>query len=400
MGGVVEGAEHARHVPGHRLRHPAFGERLGGLPLEVDQRPLPGRRAQTLSEVQVAVDALGGPGPALGREAGQCLERRVQPGRVGAERRYGLRRVLQALGHAVHQEPHLRMPQGGRRQGAGQRGVDLGRGPAQGPRLGDEVLALGHLAQREIPAVVRALDVGLEHAEDVRLFGHLGRQPRRGRGHPGAALTGQRQRELQVRVDSGDDLAQQFQDEPVAVDHGGVGLLAGQQAWHQAARDVLPQVPLEVQAAQSGLGAQCLQEHLGGPGVVQGLEHRASGERSAGDVADERGRQPGRQRLALAYQELVDVPGVGHGAQGAGLVGAHQQVVQAELASGRQQFGGRHQGEPGDRTPLAREPALPRQPLPQQGVQGREEARPAGGDGVGGCFRHGVASFPRAVGVE
>ena len=55
-------------------------------------------------------------------------------------------------------------------------------------------------------------------------------------------------------------------------------------------------------------------------------------------------------------------------------MGAHEQVVQAQPAAGRQQFGGGDQREPGDRAPLAREPALPWQPLPQQWIERGEEA--------------------------
>ncbi|GAA3218274.1 hypothetical protein GCM10020256_22090 [Streptomyces thermocoprophilus] len=95
------------------------------------------------------------------------------------------------------------------------------------------------------------------------------------------------------------------------------------------------------------------------------------GERAAGDMADERGRQPGRQRLAHPYEELVAVGGVGGRADDghAGLMGAHQQVVQAEPAGRRQQLDGRDLGESGDGPALAGEPALPWQPLPQQWVQ-------------------------------
>lgn len=81
-------------------------------------------------------------------------------------------------------------------------------------------------------------------------------------------------------------------------------------------------------------------------------------------MSDERGREPGWQRLAHAYEELVAVAGVG------GLVGLDQEVVEAWLvAVQRKQLGRRHQRETCDGTALAREPSLPGQPLPQEGVQ-------------------------------
>ncbi len=130
-------------------------------------------------------------------------------------------------------------------------------------------------------------------------------------------------------------------------------------------------VPLEAKPADPGPGAQGLQEQFGGPGVVQGLVDRPSGQRAPGDMTDQRGRQPGRQRLAHTYEQLVAVAGqlMAAVAGQERLVGADQQVVQAQLGAGRQQLGGRDQLEPGDRAALSGEPALPRQPLPQQRIQ-------------------------------
>jgi hypothetical protein len=88
-------------------------------------------------------------------------------------------------------------------------------------------------------------------------------------------------------------------------------------------------------------------------------------------MTDQRGRQPGRQRLAHAYEQLVAVARLLRPAMPGleGLMGAHQQVVEAQLGAGRQQLGGRDQVEPGDRAALPGEPALSRQPLPQQWIQ-------------------------------
>ncbi|CAM5704190.1 hypothetical protein SALBM217S_04739 [Streptomyces griseoloalbus] len=88
-------------------------------------------------------------------------------------------------------------------------------------------------------------------------------------------------------------------------------------------------------------------------------------------MTDQRGRQPGRQRLAHAYEQLVAVARllVPRVAGLKRLVGADQQVVEAQLGGGRQQLGRRDQGEPGDRAALPGEPALPGQPFPQQWIE-------------------------------
>ncbi len=290
--------------------------------------------------------------------------------------------------------------QGDGRQRAGQRGVHLGGGPPQRPGLGDEVLALGQLAQRQLPAVGGALEEGLEHAQHPGPAVQVRHHPPRGRGHPGAALAGQGQRQLQVGIDAGHDPAQHLEDERISVHDRRVRLLGGRQPRHQPGAYVLFRCPLEAQPSDAGPRAQRLQQHLGGAGVVQGVVGRASGRRAPGHVADQRGREPGRQRLAGAYQELVAVAGpLGRGPGGRGLlVGADQDVVEPEAGVGGEQVGGRDQGQAGDRTPFAGEPALPRKPLPQQWFQGRQEIRRAR-DGAYDGFRHGVASFPRSVGV-
>ncbi|CAM5599024.1 hypothetical protein SGRIM128S_09773 [Streptomyces griseomycini] len=280
---------------------PPLGQRPGRLALEVDQRPLTGRGPQALPEVQVAVHPLGGPGVSLGGQVVQRGERRAQAGGVRPQRGHRVHGGLQPLGHAVDHQPQLGVAQGDRRQRAGQHGVHLGGGASQVPCLGDEVLALGEFPQRQLPAVRRALHERLEHPQDVRLDGlrrtggHLGvrDQPGRGRGHPGAARTGQRQRQLQVRVDPGHDPAQQFQDERVSVDDRRVRLLGGHQTRHQTGPDLPVRVPLETEPADPGLGAQGLQEQFGGPGVVQGLVDRPSGQGALRHMTDQRGREPG-----------------------------------------------------------------------------------------------------------
>ncbi|CAM5729939.1 hypothetical protein SFUMM280S_01469 [Streptomyces fumanus] len=345
------------------------------------------------------MDALRGPGTSLGGEVAQRGVGRAQPGRVRQQRGHRVDRLLQPLGHPGHQLRQRPVPEGHRGQRAGQRGVHLGRGPAQRPCLGGEVLALGQFAQGEFPAVGGALHIGLEDTQHPGLPGQFRRHPRGRGGDARAALAGERQRQFEVGVDAGHDPAQQLQDERISVDDRGVGLLGGHQAGDQAVADLLVGGPVEAESADPGAGAQRLQQDLGGPGVVQGVVDRAAGQRALGHVSDERGRQPGRQRLAHAYQELVAVARPLGGARYGGelLVGADDEVVQAQPGVGREQFGGGDQGEAGDRAALAGEPALAGQPLAQQGVERREQAGRRG-QGAGGGFRHGGASFSRMVG--
>ncbi len=246
------------------------------------------------------MDPLGGPGAALGREVVQRGVRRAQILRVRPQRGHRVHRRLQPLGHAVDQTAHLRMAQGDRGQRTRQRRVHLRGGPPDGPRLGGEVLPLGQLPQRQLPAVGGALHERLEHP---RTYGSpVGDGPAGSPasvtshavgGGTGAALAGQRQRQLQVRVDAGHHPAHQLQNVGVAVDDRRVRLLGGHQARHQAGPYLLARVTLETKPADPGLGAQGLQEQVGGPGVVQGLVDRPSGQGTLRHMTDQRGRQPG-----------------------------------------------------------------------------------------------------------
>lgn len=166
------------------------------------------------------------------------------------------------------------MAQRDRGQRPGERRVHLGGGPAQRPRLGGEVLALGQLAQRQFPAVGRALHERLEHAEYIGLRVEVREHPGRGGRDPRAALPGQRQRKLQIGVDPGDDPAQHLQDERISVDDRRVGLLRRHQARYQVLPYLLAPVVLEAQVTDAGPAAQGFQEDTGGARVVQRLVHR------------------------------------------------------------------------------------------------------------------------------
>jgi hypothetical protein len=213
-------------------------------------------------------------------------------------------------------------------------------------------------------------------------------------------LAGQRHRQLQIGVDAGQDAAQQLQNERISVDDRGVGLLGRHHPWHQIVPELLPGVALEVQRADLRPRPQRLKEQIGGAWVVQRLVHRPPGQWPLFGVADQRGCQPWRERFAHADQELVAVAGMRQGTMGGSvrLMGPYEQMQQPQLRVPRQQLDRRDQRETGHRAPFAREPPLPRQPLAQQRIQGREETRARRG-GAGDGFRHGVASFPHFLRV-
>ena len=208
-----------------------------------------------------------------------------------------------------------------------------------------------------------------------------------GRRHPGAALAGPATSgSSRSGLIPGHDPPQQLQDERISVDDRGVGLLRRHQPRHQTVPDLLPRVPLEAQVADARPGAQRLQEHVGGPWRRAGPRTRCvrpAAPRS--HVPDQRGREPWRQRLAYADQELVAVaPGAWRRPASVRAADAPVRADGAGPAAGQwQQLGGRHQREPGDRTALAREPALPWQPLAQQRIERREQL---------GVVRGGVAT--------
>ncbi|OAH16192.1 hypothetical protein STSP_04640 [Streptomyces jeddahensis] len=356
------------------------------------------------------MDPLGGPGAALGAQLGQRVEGGAQPGNVRAQRGHRLGGRFEALRHPTGDQFDLGAAQRRGGQGPAEREVHLGGRTAESPRLPAEVVALGEHAQRQLPAVRGPLEIGLQHAEYERL-GRRTRlvrlEPGDRRGHPPAALPGQRPRQLQVRVHPRHHTAEQFQDERISVHERRVGLLRAQSARNQAGRDVRAGVAPEPQLPEPPRQPQPLEQQLGDVRIVQPFVHRLPGQRSVRHVPDQRGREMRGQRLPDADQQLVAV-GVRRAAvaRRAGdlyglmvLLRLHEKVDDARGRQRRlQQFGRGDQREAGDGPSLAGEPPLPRQPLTQQRIEGREQVGRRDGrrTPAGGGFRHGVASFPRA----
>ncbi|MGX1122618.1 hypothetical protein RKD37_007981 [Streptomyces ambofaciens] len=233
---------------------------------------------------------------------------------------------------------------------------------------------------------------GLEHTER-RLVRMGGTHPRHRRRDPAAALAGQCVGHLQVRIDAGLDAPEELQDELVAVDQRGVGLLGVQQPRREMAGHRPRGVGLEAQGARLARVPEPFEEQLGGPGVVQRVVDRPTRQRPVLHLPDDGPAQPRRRLLAHAEQQLVAVPGRRSAArEGDGaLSGVHQEVQTA-----REQLGHRQQAQLGHGPVLAREPALARQPLAQQLAERRHRLGELPASCAQGCgLRHGDASFPR-----
>ncbi len=360
--------------------------------------------------MQIAVDALGGPAAAVVADGGERVEGGAQPGAVGLEDGHGAGGGLQPLVHLGGDHIELRAAQLGGRQRLGERGVHLGGGMAERPRRAGEVRADGQRVQRQLPAVRRARQEGLEHAQRRRLAALLGGRrlvPGGGRRHPRALGVRQGPRQLQIRVDARFDPPEDLQDEGITVDDRGVGLFDGDRPARQPGGDVGIGLPAEAQRAEPARHPQPLQQQPAQPVVEQRVIDGATAQRAAARTADRRVRQLGRQRRMHAQQELVAVAAGRRTARWRALLGADEQQQQAGRArvGARQQLGRREQGEAGDQPSLAGEPALAWYPFGEQGRQrgqqigcGDERAAirgVSGGTGRGGV-RHGVASFPRA----
>ncbi len=316
--------------------------------------------------MQVAVDALGGPAAPRVPECRDGVEGGPQPRYVRDERRDRLCGRLQAFHHPGHQVPGPVVGQGRRRQRGGERRVHLGRRPAEGMGLGDEVPPVGQGGEGELPPVLRAVQERLQHAERERFRARVRLEPGHRCGYPAAALTAERERQFEIGVGAGEDPAEDLQDERVPVDERGVGLLGVQEARRETRWDGLRAVEAE-RAEGSGV-AEPFQQEGGDARVVQPLVQGAAGQRSFGDLADACVRQPLGQCGAHAEQELVAVALRLRGAA-ARLVDPDEQVQQPGARARGVQWQylrRRDERESGDGLPLAGEPPLTGHPLVEQ----------------------------------
>ena len=160
-GGVVERAEHARHVAQRGIPAGALAHRTHRLALEVDEHPAALGHLQHLTEVQVAVDAL-----------------QIGPDRLTTAFDHGVERVSVRReprhGRDRRSEPCTHAPGGGRDvilghracgQQRGQRAVDAGGRDPQSPRLGRELPPLAHGGEGHLPALDGAREELLRHRE-------------------------------------------------------------------------------------------------------------------------------------------------------------------------------------------------------------------------------------------
>ncbi|TXS11540.1 hypothetical protein EAO70_31990 [Streptomyces sp. adm13(2018)] len=367
------------------LRAAPFVERLRRLALEVDDGPAAVGPAQGLPEVQVAVDALDHP---RARRAARRREDGAQPGDERQQRRHGLCRRVQPAVHGGHQPLGLVAAEPPRGQRLRERQVDLGRGPAERPRLRGEVPSVGERVEREPPAVAGVPEVRLEDAQRRRARLEPGDRFR----DPGAPGAREGEGELQIGVGPRTDPAEDLEDERISVDERGVGLLGVQHPGGEGGRQLRGGV--EAQRAGPARAAQPLVEEAGEPRVAQPFVHGASGERPLPDPPDQGGGEAGGQLGPYAQEQLVAVGG--RSGRPAGLFHPYEQMEKAgSRAVQGQQLGGRVQRESGDPSALAREPALPGQPFVEQGREGRKEGVRGPGGGCG--LRHGIASFPRGA---
>jgi hypothetical protein len=235
-GRVVEGAQHARHVPLGHVRTTALVERAQRLPLEVEDHPAGARRAQHLAQVQVAVDPLED--RPVGRDRGlQRAAHRVVPARRRRVRGARTGEALLDLAAQLRACPAA----GHRRAEREEVRVQVGDALAQLPRLGREVPPLG----RGLDGQVEAVDgVGeeLRGQREVAAGGLAVVAPLARKG-PGRAWDrvraagGQRGGELDVGVDARAEHPEELDDDPGRVlarpgahEDRGVRLLAAEHA--------------------------------------------------------------------------------------------------------------------------------------------------------------------------
>ena len=289
--GVVEGADHARHVAPDRVGLEPLGERLGRLALEVDDLPaLDG--AQGLAEVQVAVDLLH----LDGVELAQPGERLAQPALVGRQVGYDVERGDEP---ALHRPGQLAQGVGLApldREVLGQVGVHLGQRDAEPRGLAGEVAAdlvgvqvglgeqVAHAGQRQVPAVARGAEELLEHRE---LDGRVGVvvdevEPPVERGDVRRPGLGEDLVDRDVGVDPRGHLAEDLHQRVLAERDRRVGLLAGEERRVGLDVEVVARQPVEHEVAA----------HVG--------------RRRRRDAVPGERRQPQGHRLAVV-QRVVDV---------------------------------------------------------------------------------------------
>ena len=251
---VVERAKHAGHVPQGGTHLPSLGEGSGGLPLEVEHVPthLP---SHDLAEVVVAVEPDGETGVAHGP---QVVE---DPAHTRTGHPLGRRDDVQL----VLDGPRPLVGLGGvPSERLGQSDVKLGRHLPETPGLVSEVAA-GRLGSRvgvggvevsqrgegQRPPLAASGEELLDQGEVPRVAA----PDRHGGGDVVEPHLVEGEGDLDVGIGAWLEATEQLHDQPVVVDHGGVGLL-GSHGPHAGGLLTATGHDLEQQQRQLGVG-QC-----------------------------------------------------------------------------------------------------------------------------------------------
>ena len=250
--------------------------------------------------MQVAVDALGGRRPAS--QGGERVERGAQPAvRNGAQRGHGVGRGLQPLGHrrgdaAVPCAP--RAAAGGRAASAR---WHLGGGPAQ-RRAPRRVKSSAVGERRAAPAPSRPRRRGRNGWSTpsvARSCGSVGRGTRpRAPGTRVQPCPASASGSSRSGLTPGLDPPEELQDERVAVDQRGVGLLGVRAGAARARRAASRRVAARSAAGPMRAGLRAAAPGAAAPSrrVLQGVVDRQPGQRPVVDPADEGGAEPRRQQ--------------------------------------------------------------------------------------------------------
>ena len=140
---------------------------------------------------------------------------------------------------------------------------------AQAPHaLEERVRVVAELFQRQLPAVARAGDEVLEHAQRRVEVAALDLVPAGQAGDVGEAALGQEARDLEVRVDARLDAAEDLEDQLVTEDDRRVGLLGADRAGGSGGvrdRHVVERAEADdrLVVADVGVLADQLEQHLG-----------------------------------------------------------------------------------------------------------------------------------------
>ena len=235
---VAEGAQHARDVAQRRALQAPLGDRAPRLALEVEQHPA-ALGEHGLAEVVVAVGADDAPARA---DVGERLQALLDVLAAAADRieRLELGQLDEdpldlLVDRRGEDRQRLRARLLGREGRVGrlraERRVQLAGHDAERVQVREERLGVGgQRVEREVPAVGRAGQVLLQHAQRGVHEPALVLVPARDRRDVREAALGQEAQQLELRVDARLDAPERLQDQRLAEHDRGVGLLDADRA--------------------------------------------------------------------------------------------------------------------------------------------------------------------------